>query len=147
MQKSKSVAMSNWEAHELSRNQIFYAAQDAYAGVWLLHELFRKYVGSGANDWELHGQRWGALYANIANFKALTQLPDLSIYPEEVRGAVQAAKDRQAESQKRKNAKLRAKQIARESTLRESTLAANRENQAGVQAPDLDALVLELAHS
>ena len=42
IQKSKTISMSNWEAYYMSESQIFYAAQDAYACVWLLLQLYKR---------------------------------------------------------------------------------------------------------
>jgi hypothetical protein len=41
LKKSKSISTSNWEARSLRGDQIYYAAQDAYAAVWILHQLHR----------------------------------------------------------------------------------------------------------
>lgn len=44
LQKSKNISMSNWENVSLSGSQIMYAAQDAWASVWLCLRLFHRYV-------------------------------------------------------------------------------------------------------
>jgi len=167
MNKSKSVAMSNWEADDLSRNQIFYAAQDAYAGIWLLHLIFLKYASVESADAEsaenaIALQEWGALYESVHNFKMLTQMRDLSRYPEEVQQAIQAAHDSMAETKARKAAKQAVKQAAREASSGANKTVAQEQPAAATWravapphsgtvaqltqcAAPLDELVLELA--
>ena len=41
MHKSKDVSRSRWNAKTLSTVQVHYAAQDAYAGAWILSQMHR----------------------------------------------------------------------------------------------------------
>lgn len=47
LQKSKSVQLSNWAARPLRPAQCSYAAQDAFASVWLVQQLHRAHADAG----------------------------------------------------------------------------------------------------
>ena len=47
LHKSKSVQLSNWAQRPLRAAQSAYAAQDAYASIWLVEQLHRAHAGAG----------------------------------------------------------------------------------------------------
>ena len=47
LQKSKNVQLSNWAARPLRPAQSAYAAQDAYASIWLVQQLHRAHAAAG----------------------------------------------------------------------------------------------------
>lgn len=43
-EKEESITVSNWARFPLSERQVYYAAQDAYASVWIMMSLFHRCV-------------------------------------------------------------------------------------------------------
>ncbi|KAK3232681.1 hypothetical protein CYMTET_56982 [Cymbomonas tetramitiformis] len=90
--KSKSVSMSNWERRRLSETQVFYAAQDAYMGIWLLQRIFASYGEIYPSIFE-----WARPFSDLSTFKQCLNVQEFSVFAPLVQQTLAAERAAQRE--------------------------------------------------